>query len=466
MSDMSTSPQSSSHLFQKFKTFVLDFKEVLSQHRRELSCLSLIAGLILFSYSAARGPSESLFLAYHDRSLLPGLWIEMGLAAGVLVAIYNRLLNYLSLYRLFHLSFITSGVVFLYLLSNLQGGEVAHERTFEVLGFLFPIGPVTLLRIWCDLYIVLLVETFWSLSNLHFSLKSATLIYGFLGLAGSFGSMGGNMLTALYAERWGTVNLIGLTIPSCFVMSLCLWPLGQSFHQSKSTTDPSSKSTLPSESEHQEAPSTRHSKASASFVEGIRVISRSKYLPWLLLLVLSSQVAVTLIDYQYKGMLQEYYPELNDRSAIQGWIYLSIDIGSVAMQLLTGLCLTIFGVGATLFSIPLLLFTLCFIPIFIPAFFVIAAGKSASKFLTYSIFKSAKELVYLPLSYEEQTQGKALIDIMIYRQAKLIASVALILAELLGQGDTQSTGWFTVASIFIWLLISLNIWRMLRISER
>ena len=92
---------------------------------------------------------------------------------------------------------------------------------------------------------------------------------------------------------------------------------------------------------------------------------------------------------------------------------------------------------------------------------MIALGKSASKFLTYSIFKSAKELVYLPLSYNEQTQGKAIIDIMVYRQAKLLASVLLI-ALSAQQVSTQAAGWFTVGSIVVWISISLILWSKLR----
>ena len=173
-------PQTSTPLsYQRLLSFFADLRDVFRDHRRALTCLSLIAALILLSYSVARGPSESLFLKYHDRAQLPGLWIEMGLAVIFLVSIYNRLLNYVSLYRLFHLSFWVTALLFGILLS---GWLPLTERSYEVWGQSFPFGPVTLLRIWCDLYIVLLVETFWSLSNLHFSLKSATLIYGFLGM--------------------------------------------------------------------------------------------------------------------------------------------------------------------------------------------------------------------------------------------------------------------------------------------
>ena len=434
MSHPPTSASSSRSLF----SFFLDVKEVFTNHKREMTCLSFIAALILFSYSVARGPSESLFLQHHDQALLPGLWIEMGLAAMLLVVVYNRMLNHFSLYHVFNISFALTAMLFTILLSDSMHIE---ESTFNVLGQDFPIGSTTLLRIWCDLYIVLLVETFWSLSNLHFNLKSATLIYGFLGMAGSLGSMAGNFLTAVYAQDLGTKYLISLAVPCAILMSICSWPLRDSFKQLEKKHD--------------------HDQTQSSFLDGLKVVFSSRYLPLILLLVLSSQIAVTLIDYQYKGLLQTLFTDVNDRSAVQGWVYLSIDIGAIVMQALTGLTITLLGVGATLNLIPLLLLICCSIPLFTPLFMMIALGKSASKFFTYSIFKSAKELIYLPLSYAEQTQGKAIIDIMVYRQAKLVASVILITLSA-QQVSPHTSGLYTVGAILIWLIISLLLWSRIR----
>ena len=115
--------------------------------------------------------------------------------------------------------------------------------------------------------------------------------------------------------------------------------------------------------------------------------------------------------------------------------------------------------------IPIVLILLCSIPIFTPAFLMIAMGKSASKFMTYSIFKSAKELIYLPLSYEEQTQGKAVIDIMVYRQAKLLTSVILIFLAT-KQISIQLAGWFTIIATSLWLVVSIILWIRLRQDKK
>ena len=417
--------------------FLKDLKEALSSTKREFAFLSLLAGLILLSYSMARGPSEALFLEHHSKEMLPGLWIEMGLGALCLVTVYNRLLNHFSLYSLFHISFWTSAVLFSILLS---GVIPLSEGQFTLLGFNFPIGPITLLRIWCDLYIVLLVETFWSLANLHFSFKSATMIYGLLGVAGSLGSMSGNFI-AQFSEDIGTINVIRLAIPCLMCMSLALLPL---------------KGALGWKTEMKAS-----SKERASLFKGIAVVARSKFLPLILILVLLSQVAVNLIDYQYKGLLKSLYTDLDARTAVNALVYQSIDIGSIVMQLLTGVTLSTLGVGGTLTLIP---FTLMFFAagaLFSPVFWVIAFAKSAGKFTTYSIFKSAKELVYLPLTYAEQTQGKAVIDILIYRQAKLFTSVMLLLLASQQISDA-SIQVLTLIVILTWLFVSVVLWKKLK----
>ena len=45
-------------------------------------------------------------------------------------------------------------------------------------------------------------------------------------------------------------------------------------------------------------------------------------------------------------------------------------------------------------------------------------GKVASKAFDYSLFRAAKEILYIPLSHPERTQGKTFVDMMAYRMAK------------------------------------------------
>ena len=172
-------------------------------------------------------------------------------------------------------------------------------------------------------------------------------------------------------------------------------------------------------------------------------------------------VAVSLIKYQYQDLLKSTYTNTDARTAFQGLLYLSIDLGSLLMQVLTGVIVSALGVGGTLVAIPVTLALLCLSPAVMSALIAIATAKSAGKVLTYSIFKSAKELLYFPLSYEEQTQGKAVIDILAYRQAKILTSALLLILGALGWG-LDEVRWLTFASLALWLWGALMLWRATR----
>ena len=133
--------------------------------------------------------------------LLPGLWIEIGLSVILLVALYNYLLRFFSLNTLFNFAFIgTAGSLALLTFFSVEPAvqsEIEGPGILRLGGIDFPIGQPALLRIWSDLYIVVLVEIFWSLANLHFPLKKATRIYGLLCAGGTLGSIAGNSIVAL-----------------------------------------------------------------------------------------------------------------------------------------------------------------------------------------------------------------------------------------------------------------------------
>jgi ATP:ADP antiporter, AAA family len=419
-----------------FQSLLQDWKMILP--------LLFLAAFTLLSYSLARGPSESLFLKSFDATDLPGLWIEIGFSVMLILPLYNKALQLFNLTSIFQISFWGSAIS----LALLMYVPLPFtEQRIELLSISLPIGRDAFIRIWCDLYIVILVETFWSIVNINFPKKSAPYLYGLLCAAGTLGSMAGNAYVYKYSESIGTESLIVLVIPIMIMMSLCAISLQFALKSKTSSSAPIERKNQITES---------------SLWSSIQVVWQSKYLVWILAIVLLSQITVTLIDYQYKTILKDYFPLLDQRSQIQGMIYFSIDVGALVTQLLTGFILIRFGAGRTLVGISAFLGILALVPLFFPIFTLIAALKSSSKFLTYSLFKSAKEILYLPLTYREQTQGKALIDIMAYRQAKIIASILLLLLTRY-QVSLQFLQYLTLASIVFWMLASIYLHRCTRV---
>ena len=74
-----------------------------------------------------------------------------------------------------------------------------------------------------------------------------------------------------------------------------------------------------------------------------------------------------------------------------------------------------------------------------------------NKGLDYSLFRTSKELLYRPMSYQEKTQGKAAVDVFGYRVAKGGASGLLVALS----GLVALVAVATAIGIGLWLVLAL-----------
>jgi AAA family ATP:ADP antiporter len=404
--------------------------------------LSLISALILFTYALARGPSESIFLAYYHKEDLPWLGILTGFAVFVLVAAYNRILERQNLHRVLQGCFLGSAVSLGILLILYEW--LPKEAIYLELGPIkIPIGVLAWIRVWSDLYIIVLVEIFWTLCNLNLPMKSAAFLYGLFGAVGTLGSMLGNTMVHQLAKPLGSEKLILLVIPAFLIMNVIAIFLKPYF-----------KVLIKAQKEKSEEKDAKD----AGIVEGFKILWRSDYLMWLLALVLCSQFAINLIDYEYSGILKQAYPNTDDRTAIQGFLYGLVDIGALVLQLSTGFLIAKLGVRGSLVLIASLMLSIGSIALVLPTFFWVATLRVAGKFSTYSLFKTAKEMLYVPLSYDEQTQGKSIIDILVYRQSKILSS--LLILFLSAYAYTSYLKEILCLTLGLWLLISIRLGKL------
>jgi ATP/ADP translocase len=91
----------------------------------------------------------------------------------------------------------------------------------------------------------------------------------------------------------------------------------------------------------------------------------------------------------------------------------------------------------------------------VPSFLAIAVAKVGGKCFDYSLFRAAKEMLYIPLSYAEKTQGKAVVDILTYRVAKGAAS--LLLMGIIALAATGLVTWLNLLLVAGWLAVTYGI---------
>ncbi len=375
--------------------------------------MSVIAFVLMLSYSLARPATESLFIEGHTAAGLPVVWLVTAVAVIGVVGIYNRFVTRRGLLRLFGGASLLSAAV-------ATGLLVAVE--LEVWGALY------LLYAWKDIYIILLVEIFYSYTNTVFPIRQARWFYGLFGLIGSVGGLIGGLGAGEIAQRFGTTSVVWL-VPGLLIG---LWLI-----------------CLPLARRAGAGPTREEEGSSTRLTDAVRVVRRSRYLLGVLGLVAITQVAITLVDFEFNRFVEAGVPNVDDRTAFVGQVYAVISAATLVLNALTGPVLRVVGVPLTLLAIPLLLGSGVGGLFLFPGLLVVAGVKVASKSFDYTLYRTAKEILYIPLSYAERTAGKSIADMLTYRVAKGIAS--LVLLGLIAVEQTGLVLPLTLLLIGVWL---------------
>lgn len=373
--------------------------------------------LLVFGYAFARPCIDSVFLKHYSSDDLPMAWLITSLVSALVITAYNRLNQRYSIMSLYgRASFFWAALLTVLLVAYTAGFTPA----------------IFVLYIWKEIYMVVLMETYWSYADIVFSVSKARHTYGVAMAISSFGGVLGNLVVGPIAQAVGTENVLWSLIVFLLLGCLIVY-LGRQFGDEK----------------------PKNKKDATDFNLGIKTLLDSKYLVPLALLACTVQVVTGLIDYKFNGLLQENYTNMDARTQILGNLHAIINAVSIGIQLCMGPLLRIIGIGNTFKSIPLLLSSAMFCFLLMPHFFIILFVKVANKSFDYSLFRGVKEILYIPLSREEKTQGKGIIDIFMYRLARGFAS--LILMSMIGLGLASFVIEVSLALSILWFVLAVII---------
>jgi AAA family ATP:ADP antiporter len=293
--------------------------------------------------------------------------------------------------------------------------------------------------VWKDVHVVVLLEILWSIANAQFQVASARRSYGIFCAFGSVGGMAGHWAAAEVASTHGAELAMTLALGPLVVLTA----VTLAFHRARPEAGP------------------KPAEKSTDYTNGIRVLFASRYLGWLLVLILLTQVTITLIDLHFNQVMEAAYPNEDERSAAFGSVYFAVDGVALLLQLGTAGILKALGVTATLVGIPALVGVSVLAAIVQPRVLVVQIMRVMSKAFDYSLFRAAKEMLYIPLSYEEKTRGKAMIDMLTYRVAK--GGAALLLGGLVAAGLAGAVVMMGVLGLVaLWLLVTVVVVRRYR----
>ncbi len=388
--------------------------------------LCVLAFLLMLSYALARPATESLFIEAHTSDGLPAAWLVVSACMAAVVLLYSRVVGRARLMRLMA---AVAGISTALLAALLA----ATSRELP--------GAHYLLYAWKDIYMVVLVEVFYSFSNSVFPLQRARWYYGLFGVVGAVGGISGNLLATHWAEELGTASTLATTIP----VLLAVAGVALVFDRRGGDHD---------RGEDQGA-------ATASIRDYLRAVWRkSPYLLLILSLIALVQLTVTMMDFEFNKVVELTYPHTDRRTVAMSMVYAAVSAGTVLLHAATGPVLRLAGVPLTLLSVPLILggaFTAYAVA---PLFSTVAVVKVASKVLDYSLFRHGKELLYIPLSYQDRTRGKALVDMLTYRLAK--GGASLLLLGLIAADQVALVKQLVFALMAVWIVVTVVIGRRFR----
>jgi AAA family ATP:ADP antiporter len=353
-----------------------------------------LAFATMVSYAVAGSAAQSLFLSAFGTEALPYAWLGVAVASIVATSWINSLSERFDIAQLFAIGCRASAL-------SLTG--------ILLLSLVAPAAAAFFLYVWKDVYIIVLVELFWTLANIVFGMHSASRAYGLFCAAGSLGGVAGALAIGQGARWLGTQNSLWTLLP---LLATIGWGCGRLVR-------------------HAPIPSPK-GRGNLGLVHALRTLRQSTVLPALMLLVVSAQGWLTLLDFRYSAAVLLLEPGAEGRTALIANVNALINAISFPLQMATGPILRLLGGPLTLCVLPAAAsLSLAGIGLSQGAPMVVCAAQVAGKSLDYSLFRAAKEMVYIPLGYAEKTQGKALIDILAYRAVKgLISATLLVLGSM------------------------------------
>jgi ATP/ADP translocase/HEAT repeat protein len=396
----------------------------------------LATGLMMFAYSflamtaynVVKPITRSKFISSLGADNLPYVQLAAGLLIGVLMQGYSVFVSrlprrYVAPLTLAGMSALLVGFWFLF---RAAGDWVSVG--FYLLGLILGI---------------LLISQFWTLANDIYDARQAKRVFGFIGGGSSLGGMTGAGLTALVVSRVGTENLL---LCSAMILVLCAGLVALIVRREEAA---GRGGAVVAEEE------------GVGGKEAIRLLRESRHLQIIALVIAFAAVGAGLIEQQL-NMAAEAFKGRSATDSLtqflaQVTLYLSA-IGFLVQVALTSRVHRYLGVGFALLVLPTSLGVTGIVMLLNAALWAPALARILDTSLRYTLDKTTREVLFLPLPTALKYRAKPFVDVTVDRFAKgLAALLALVLIKPWGLGlNWQQISYASLAVMALWVVTAVR----------
>jgi AAA family ATP:ADP antiporter len=402
-------------------------------HRPVARAVLLFANFffIILAYYLVKPASRSLFLDHADAAQLPYVWTASAVLLLLLMPPYQLILRRYSRVNIVIGTCLLIVALLVLFRVWMQVPSLAVAVSFYIL---------------VDIFSVVLVEQFWSLTNSVYRSAEGRRWYGLIASGGLLGGLVGGLFAGWLVKATPVNTADLLLVAASIIAAMIALTLLLARHGLYV--------------EHKQH--VRLEEMPAAVAEGWRALRGNRYLALVALMLLLSQMAEPVVEYQFMTLVEQAYPEREARTAYLSQ-FLSVLSGFALLinLLVTPLVHRRLGTIAGLLVQPLLLGAAALSFALQSRLVVAAAMKVTDRGLSYSINRASRELLYVPVDPVTIYRAKAWIDMVGYRTFKIAGNAVILLL-------TQWLPWKLGIAGLSWVVLGfcgLWIWAALRIRE-
>lgn len=388
-------------------------------------CAMVCGFCIMGDYGIVRPVSHSVFLSTYGSHFFPYVWLAIVPFNFLIIELYNRFLPKIGIHKMFYTILASIFVI----------NTCAALFMTKLPSFAF------FFYIWKEIYVMLLFQQLWSVIHSTIKMDQAKYLYGLIFACGGIGGILGNSFPGYFAVKMGSANLLLGSLPLLLILGFSFFYLMKNSYVEK-------------------VPET--GPQITNFWQGVGAIRNSKYLTFILAIVVVMQVTTTLIYYQFNASLEHSILVQDMRTEYCGKVFGIANIFSLTLQLFGSFLLIHFiGLRRSHLAMPLLLAFNAVGSLFFPSFAMISAAFVTIKAFDFSLFGVLKEMLYIPLKQDEKFQAKAIIDVFAYRSSKAVASCLILALQFIGFSEMISTlSWGSFVLLMMWAFIVYKMFKL------
>jgi ATP:ADP antiporter, AAA family len=382
--------------------------------------------LMMAAYTVIKPATRSVFIDSLGPNNLPYVQLAAGALIWFAMAAYSGVIARLP--RRWSLSIAQGGIIVVLLVFwfLLRSGQAWVSAAFYLAGLVLGI---------------LLLSQFWTLANVVFDPRQAKRLFGFIGAGASLGGILGSYLAGSFARRIGTENLLLFSV-GFLVLGLVIANL-----------------VVRREGIGEQAVASIEKGVGSR--EAIQLLRKSKHLRSIALVISFAAIGATIIEQQLNMAAASMKgPEAADSitvflANVQLW---TSAIGFLVQILLTSRIHQHLGIGFALLLLPVSLGSTAVVMLFNAALWAPGLARVVDQSLRYTIDKTSREVLYMPLPAEMKFTAKPFVDVTIDRFARGVGAIFLLfLIKPWGLNlNWQTLSYASIVITCIWIFMAFR----------